>query len=82
MSSDIVMNWDAMTEKEILIHIVGKIDNLVEKDVVHEKSLEDHEGRIRENEKWRWKTPAIGGGGAVALIGIAMALMKAAGWLG
>ena len=76
------MNWEDMSEKEILIHIVGKIDGLLEKDEQHDECLKDHEGRIRKNEQWRFRTAALGGGGATILVGIVLGVMKAAGWIG
>ena len=82
MTKDTAMGWDRMSEREILVHIAGKIDALIEKDERHQETLQDHEGRIRKNEQWRWRTAALGGGGATILVGLIIAILKAGGWLG
>jgi len=49
---------------------------------IQEKTIENHEERIRENEKWRWRTAGVIGIGTTILVAIAIGILKGIGWIG
>ena len=48
------MNWEKMTDREILVHLADKMNQTC-------SIVTDHENRIRGNERWKWKLMGIAG---------------------
>ena len=61
------MQYELKTDRELLVHIAGKLDSV---SVI----VDDHEARLRSVERWRWRLAGVLAG-AVVGVNVAMKLI-------